>query len=134
MPLVAWTAKLETGIASIDGQHRKLVDTINILHEAMKTGKGKDKAGEVTDFLLSYTKEHFAFEEKLLADAGYPALTQHREDHNRLIGQVEDLVQRRQGNRLLTIELSDFLGKWITGHIQGRDLSYVPHLKAKGVA
>jgi hemerythrin len=42
MALVVWTEQLSVGIKEIDYQHKKLVDLINELNDAMRTGTGND--------------------------------------------------------------------------------------------
>jgi hypothetical protein len=45
MSLIQWEEKYSVKHATIDSQHKKLVELINNLHEAMKVGKAKDKLG-----------------------------------------------------------------------------------------
>ena len=66
MPLFNWSAQYETGILLVDTQHKKLVDAINTLHDAMKEGKGKEKIESTLNFLVEYTVLHFSAEEKLM--------------------------------------------------------------------
>jgi hypothetical protein len=47
---ISWGQSLSVGVSQFDDQHKKLIDLINRLHEAMKTGNSKDALG---DFLQS---------------------------------------------------------------------------------
>ena len=38
MALLTWTPDLDTGIETIDSQHKQIVDCINQLHEVQQTG------------------------------------------------------------------------------------------------
>lgn len=40
MPLIQWNESLSVGVVEIDRQHRKLVELINDLNNAMRQGKG----------------------------------------------------------------------------------------------
>ncbi len=60
MAYFSWTKDLAVGHDGIDNDHRKLVDMINALYEALSDGRAKDVMGKVLNNLIIYTKEHFA--------------------------------------------------------------------------
>jgi hemerythrin len=39
MALITWGSTLEVGVSAIDTQHKKLVDMVNALNDAMTQGK-----------------------------------------------------------------------------------------------
>ena len=47
MPLITWGPRLETGLAIIDSQHKRLVDIINQLNDALEAGREKLTRDEV---------------------------------------------------------------------------------------
>ena len=59
MAILNWTSDLDTGIAEIDNQHRRIVDYINRLNELRHT---HDRAGlsDVIGEMVDYTMSHFA--------------------------------------------------------------------------
>jgi hemerythrin-like metal-binding protein len=133
MPLITITSKLITGIPSIDAQHRQLVDAINQLHEAMKQGKGRDQIAPTLDFLVRYVSEHFAHEERLMAQAGFPGLASHSTQHQGFATKVGEMVNAyKAGSAVMGVEVSRFLANWIQEHIQRTDMAYVAALKAHG--
>lgn len=135
MALITWKPEYSVEIASIDLQHRKLVDLVNELHDAMRDGRGGDALGKVLRGLVDYTKNHFAAEEKLMADAGYADLPAHLVEHRELLKKVGEIAERFEKTKGagLTIEVMNFLRDWLTKHILGTDKKYAPHLKSKGV-
>ncbi|MEW8014522.1 MAG: bacteriohemerythrin [Candidatus Sedimenticola endophacoides] len=78
MAHLEWSNSLDTGISVIDEQHKRIVDYINELHDAQQT-LDKRRVGEVIDELVDYTVSHFAFEESLMEQAGYPFLEAHKQ-------------------------------------------------------
>lgn len=72
MAFFEWQSSYQTGIARIDGQHRKLVDHLNELYDAMKAGQGRDALERILKGLLNSTKTHFAAEEGLMKRYRYP--------------------------------------------------------------
>jgi len=126
MALIDWTDDFKTGIESVDTQHRHLVEIVNKFDEAAKRGKGSRIMNEILSELLGYTAEHFAAEEKILEDAGYPKLKQHRSQHRQLLQKVERLQFEfdQQGKRI-TVEVREFLKYWLINHILKEDKAYV---------
>lgn len=135
MALIGWKPEYSVDITSIDQQHKKLVDFINELHDAMRDGKGADALGKVLRGLVDYTKTHFAAEEKLMKEHGYGDFAAHLDQHKDLLKKVEEIADKFEKTKGsgLTIEVMNFLRDWLTKHILGTDKKYVPHLKAKGV-
>ncbi|WP_139370463.1 bacteriohemerythrin, partial [Xanthomonas axonopodis] len=80
MALLVWQDDLNTGIEVIDHQHRRIVDMINQLHVA-QTSLQQLAVAEVIDELIDYTLSHFAFEEELMQEAGYPFSQAHQRVH-----------------------------------------------------
>jgi hemerythrin len=134
MAFFAWSETYNTGIGSIDTQHKRLVAMINELYEAMSSGKGKETVGKVLTELVGYTRTHFSFEEGLMSNNGYPDFPAHKEIHVKLIAKVEEYVdQFRSGQMVSSVSLSNFLKDWLQSHIQGTDKKYAPFLLEKSV-
>ena len=134
MALLNWNDSYSVNIKEIDGQHKKLIEMINTLHDAMKVGKGSQVLGEVLKALIDYTGSHFATEEKYMKLYAYPEYLQHKKEHNLLVMQVLDVQKNLQsGKALLTQEIMSFLKTWLVKHIQGEDKKYGPFLNGKGI-
>ena len=134
MALVVWSDKLSVGVKAIDEQHTVLFDTINDLHAAMMKGQARTIIGELLCRLLTYTRNHFTDEERMMEAAGYPDLPQHRILHRNLTKQVEDYIARFQkGDLTLSTELAGFLADWLKKHIQATDQSYGPCMNQHGI-
>lgn len=134
MALIDWDARLETGHATIDEQHKSLVEILNRLHLAMKQGRGKGELEGILVFLKDYTLTHFAMEEDLMARHGYKGAAQHKAIHAELVAQVADLVTKFQsGKAMLTLEVMSFLEDWLVKHIQGEDYRFALDLRGKGI-
>ncbi len=135
MPLMEWGKEFEIGVESMDNQHRRLVDLINELHEAMKVGRGDQQVGTVLEALIQYTKTHFTAEEALMAMHGCPDQEEHRERHEEFVNQVLLLRQGRRSNRLgVGISTSVFLRNWLSKHIQGTDRKYAHYIQQSKAA
>ena len=129
MALFNWSAQYETGIFMVDTQHKKLVDAINILHDAMKDGKGKDKVETTLNFLVDYTVQHFTAEEGLMKQKNYPDFVNHKAVHDKLVAEVKNMRTKYLAGKVLPMEVSSFMSDWLKTHILGTDKKYVPFLK-----
>jgi hemerythrin len=119
MPLFQWSQEMSVNVKEIDEQHKKLVDLINLLHDSMKSGKGKDVLSRVLNDLTDYTVYHFGTEEKLFQKYGYPEYLRHKKEHDDLTKQVVEIKTRYEaGQEMITIEVMSFLKDWLNNHIR----------------
>uniref|UniRef100_I2Q086 Hemerythrin-like metal-binding domain-containing protein n=1 Tax=Desulfovibrio sp. U5L TaxID=596152 RepID=I2Q086_9BACT len=132
--ILQWDQSLAVGIGEIDGQHQKLVGMICDLHEAMRSGKGKDQVEAILRELENYAVEHFGYEEKLMEQYKYPAYRNHRKEHEAFVDKVIAFGNDFRNNRAaLTTEVMNFLKNWLVGHIKGTDQKYSAFFNERGV-
>ncbi len=135
MALINWDNSLSVNISDIDRQHKKLVEMINELNDAMRQGKGKEAVGTIINNLISYTRTHFTNEENYFKQHNYPDKDAHIKEHEDFINKVSDFKnQYSQGKIGLTLNVMDFLSSWLTKHIKGTDQKYSAYLNSKGVS
>lgn len=133
MAAIAWNDEFTVGVPSIDDQHRHLFEVVNTLDEAIEKHRGQRVMDEVLRELVGYTQEHFAFEEKLMAEAGYPDLAAHQAKHRQIIQKIErfEYELNIEGHRI-SREVRDFLQHWLMTHIAEEDKAYMGALTAGG--
>jgi len=106
----------------IDAQHQRLFQLADELFNAMTAGKGNAALSSVLASLVSYTKLHFAAEERLMQECKYPEYIQHKKEHDLLTAKVAAFQKDFDGHRVaMTIQLMQFLKDWLTHHIQESD-------------
>jgi len=134
MALVDWKEVYVVHIDQVDTQHQKLVSLINELHDSMKLGKAKEVLSKILNDLVDYTLYHFATEEKLFDTYDYPDSGMHKQQHKELVEQVAALQKKHEaGEKVLTIDVMNFLRDWLHDHIVGSDKKFGPYLNSKGV-
>lgn len=132
-PFVTWNETWMIGVYQLDAQHKNLIEILNRLHDAMSRGQGKEILKSTLESLVSYTKAHFATEEMLMKQSGYPDLEAHKREHQALTAKVLEFQGNFEAGRIgLGVEVMHFLGSWLQGHIRGTDKKYVPFLNASG--
>ena len=134
MPLITWGPQLKTGIAIIDAQHKRLVDIINELNDALKAGRSEEIMGAMFDELVAYTETHFSVKEKLMAGHDYEDIDNHRREHRTFTDQIKmDRDNFKAGVWEFERGFLDFLRNWLVTHILSTDRGYIPTLKEAGV-
>lgn len=130
MAYIVWTPELDTGIDVIDDQHKRIVDYINDLYAAHKSGD-RQAIAAVLDNVVDYTLSHFGFEEVMMEDAGYEFLHAHQKVHQIFIQRVSVLAERFKAGEDVSAELHNLLARWLVNHIQKEDHHYVKAVKTK---
>ena len=97
--LIDWKPNLSVNIEQIDGEHKKLVDMINGLHDAMKSGKSKERLGWLLNELVGYAGVHFGTEETLMDRYAYPSTLLHKLEHKKFVGQVGEFKKQFDSGR-----------------------------------
>jgi hemerythrin-like metal-binding protein len=134
MALITWNPALEVGVKEIDAQHKRLVDLVNQLNDAMRLGQGRDKIGPVLNELVRYTVSHFATEERFMDAHRYALSANHKAEHKKLLEDVGAFKAKfDSGNANLSIEVLQFLRDWLSKHIMGTDKKLGGALNEKGI-
>ncbi|MDZ4360142.1 bacteriohemerythrin [Variovorax sp. 38R] len=129
MAHLVWKTELNTGIHEIDTQHQRIVQYINALDDARRTNDRK-VVGRIIEETIDYTASHFAFEEAMIEDAGYPFSGPHRKVHEIFVRRVTEFRARFECGEEVLAELHDMLSRWLFNHIRHEDGAYVPTVKA----
>ena len=134
--LIEWSDSFSVGIKTFDDHHKQLINLLNRAFTSIKEGStnDRDEQKELIKELMQYTKLHFEAEEKEMEAAGYAGLKLHMIKHKEFIEQVrkfrDDFLA---GKAAITLDLTNFLRKWLVEHIQQVDMQYSEPLKSAGV-
>lgn len=132
MALLIWGPMFEVGVQEIDRQHRTLFDLANTLAEAVIQGKGPEPLATIFNELVRYTQTHFALEEQLMAQHGYPATAEHKASHQELVRQVTEYRHAfTSGDNAIIDKMLQFFTSWLSRHIMEIDKALARHLKQK---
>ncbi len=124
-----WSSELEIGIPVIDSQHQRIVEYIGKVEHAHQQ-HSQNELMEVLDELVDYTLSHFAFEESLMEEAGYPFIKAHQKVHALFTRRVESYYQQAKAGADITEELLHTLKAWLVNHIKHDDRDYGDIVKA----
>ena len=134
MAIITWNDEFSVGIQLIDDQHKRLIEIINELHDAMGKGEGAKAQAHILAELVDYTAAHFKEEEKLFDLYDYPEKFAHKAVHDKLTQQVIDFQKDYEnGKTIISLVLMNFLKNWLMDHILNVDKRYTEFLNDKGV-
>lgn len=131
--LIVWSSSYSVKVNQMDQEHQRLVDIINNLYAAMRTGRSKDAIGNILDELVTYTKTHFAHEEQLMQQSNYSGYPEQKRAHEALVAQLNEILEKYRAGTALGQEIMSFLKNWLINHIQGLDKQYGPTMSKAGI-
>ena len=125
MAIFTWDDSYSVGLASVDYQHKRLVEMINQLDEAVATGSDETTLRGILKGLYDYTYYHFTTEEEMMRAAG-PALHHHYVHHKAKHDEFTDKIRPLSENApldstTLNSALLEYLVHWLAEHILGQD-------------
>jgi len=123
MALLQWKDEYRTGHASIDYEHEHLISSINVLYGEAEGGAGTDAALVALGEIHALIEAHFALEEKIMRDHRYADYIAHKDDHDRLLDDIRDIMDdvQRQGGGVPGVELGRRLSGWFGAHFATLD-------------
>lgn len=122
MGLLEWKTEYSVGVAAVDDEHRELIQLINQLYERMDARSSISEIESSLGDIYKAIAMHFALEERIMADAHYDELAQHKDDHEDLLDQLSDLMDGFVKNPIDGSDrLEEELSAWFTHHFATHD-------------
>lgn len=133
---IKWNDNLAIGIEAIDEQHKGLIDRLNHVSAALSAKQGEKEIANTLDFLIKYTRYHFAKEEEYMKKFNYPGLAEQKEKHQEftdILTQMEEEFIEDGATKALADSIDTLLINWLTKHIEGTDLKFGKFLQANNI-
>jgi len=131
--LAFWRPDLFTGIPAIDRQHRELLSRIGALEAAARSGD-VGRAEELLAYLERYAAEHFATEEHVMWEFGYPDRDTHWSLHLAFAMELAKRKLEHQANRARTsllVDLGRWMDRWLNEHVHGADTEMARFIRCR---
>ncbi len=91
-PAIQWRDYYSVGNRDLDGQHQEIIFIINWLYEVIWQGDDQAALPTLMRRLSEYTYSHFAHEEAMMCEAGFPGYVGHKEVRDKLASDTSDLL------------------------------------------
>lgn len=131
MTIIEWNDSFSVNVDKLDRQHKKLVEILNELGDAMKHGKGIDELGRLINNLALYAAKHFETEEMYFNRFQYPGAGSHRKEHATFLTKAAEFQYGL--NNSVTLNAIHFLKHWLITHIQETDKKYSTFFNENGL-
>lgn len=125
-----WFEKYKIGVPLIDADHLNLFMEVAHFNEHLQSGMTAEELGKSLNFLDKYVGAHFAREEMLMREKGYPYYTQHKALHlhlKKVVFAVRRVFQTDM-EKVDKVKLNQFLHDWLVEHILKVDIKLVPYV------
>jgi hemerythrin-like metal-binding protein len=125
---VQWSPGYNMGHETLDREHQNILAQCNVLADCISdAAQESDQTFQQTfNTLMAQAAEHFATEEALLTQSGYPMLEEHQNEHDEFDYLANEIITTENFEK---IELQRFLSLWWVGHIVGSGKKYRAYLE-----
>lgn len=126
MSLIKWDDSMKVGVPSVDHEHQTLIGTINTLGDKIKNNEPQDVIKALLGEIHAQIEAHFALEEKIMIERSYTGYHAHKEDHEKLLDDIRDIMVETQTSD--QTDMRERLGKrltiWFSEHFRTLDRSF----------
>lgn len=112
-----WSDAYSVGDEELDRQHKHLFELGNTIQEA-----DSSEARKYIMELYKYIRTHFNLEERHMKTMDYPWVDEHREKHENLISELNQLTEGFDRENFDII--AAFLHEWLVKHVLMDDKKY----------
>jgi len=126
-PLLTWSKdRVGLGVPVMDGYHQEFLTIL----AALATMPNSVFVAMFKE-LLRHTHEHFNQEEVLMKETGYTGLSEHLEEHRRVLNDLEAMLARAERGRLRMPRefIKNHMPEWFQFHLVTMDSALALHLK-----
>jgi diguanylate cyclase (GGDEF)-like protein/hemerythrin-like metal-binding protein len=127
---LAWSATHTVGIKEIDEQHEHLAGLVDRLSASLKDSLDPASVQASLNVLVHYAAFHFATEERLMEQYQVADLAPHRDEHRRLLHDLQNL--RVDGDQPRISLILRYLQEWLLRHVDSLDRQLGETLRALG--
>jgi hemerythrin len=122
-------------VSVIHQQHWELINMLNRLNDAVKNNESREDIYRIIDDVIAFTRLHFATEEQLMIQSGFPEIESHKKIHGELI---KDTLRLKDKLDYVGEDMfRDWFNHWpfdrVLAHIQYADKQIEDHIIQRGV-
>ncbi len=136
MKYLHWSEEYNTGVQTIDNDHKDLFSLVNALQKEMESHTPAKNIDKILAALGRYVEKHFKHEEEIMKAYNYPGFAAHKAAHRELALDVHALHKAHVSHPSEVDEekLLKFLRNWLSNHILRSDMDYVPYIRNKSTS
>ena len=133
-PFFVWSdLEHSVGIRIFDAEHQRLAEMMAQIHDVLLKEHDRPRALKLIEKLVQETRDHFAHEELVMAEAQFSDLESHAAEHMALIAQAQDMLRQFRTGAISARLFPSFLRDLLIPHIQEYDRKYTETLRRLGL-
>lgn len=104
--------------------HAEEVELLNSIESLLASEASQDEIGAAVEALFDHTREHFANEERLMREVGFPPYMMHKSEHDRVLNEFQLTVmdwRSKKDNTILLTYFGTVIPPWLHQHISSMD-------------
>jgi len=132
--IIKWNDWMSVQVSQFDNAHKTLIDMIGQLNLAFSRGEGEGAIIKILSGLATYCVDHFAGEERLMKEKGYPDYERHKKIHDAFVQKVKETICDFEKHQVSPSTIMDLLSEWLMGHILKVDKEYSEFFRKTGIS
>jgi len=126
MAVLQWSEAFTLGVATMDDTHLEFVELLARVVQASDA-----ELLPLWQEMVQHTDEHFAREDRWMADTGFSPNNCHTSQHRTVLKVMMEGSKRGLAGDLAVVrQMADELGVWFPQHANAMDAALAQHLKA----
>jgi hemerythrin-like metal-binding protein len=123
---IPFRPEYKTGVLEIDEQHLDLFNNYRDVAALLDYGHDMLRITRRLDEMIDNVRQHFADEEAVMGEMGYPMLSDHQSIHRRLMQNIEDFRSCLPAalSRADAAAVAAYLKFWLVEHIHVDDRTF----------
>lgn len=125
-----WSDELSTAITFLDDEHRRLIQRYHTLVDDLLSKADSRRFLADIEKLAEDAQAHFLHEERVMRNIQYPAYSEHKTEHDRLVGYFSNFIQNI-GMGFSDDDLpalTEYFRYWFMGHVKEHDVKLKQYL------
>lgn len=126
--MLSWDCNMELGVRTIDAQHKRLIDFMNLINNARSGKLDLIITNKMVATLRTLFQQHFLHEEDLMFGVRYPEANQHMLEHSTMLNTFDAIAIEFEKTGDTSTVLT-FVTNWIFAHFKNEDSDLVAFIK-----
>lgn len=133
MSFIEWNDVTIINHATMDKEHKKMVDDTNKLYNLVESNK-TERANKLFNKIVEDLKVHFEIEHNYMLKSKTPNFISHKLEHERFYNKIRDLKTRiDSGKEVLTLSHLKFVKIWFFNHLDFKDRQLATFLNENSI-
>lgn len=104
--------------------HAEEIEQLNHIETMLDTESSEAELADALEALFKHTRDHFANEERLMREVGFPPYEMHKAEHDRVLNEFQLMMldwRTKKDNTILRDYICTETPQWLHQHIASMD-------------